>query len=177
MKTVKLILFGLFFCLKLQAQTDTLNICVLNDIDTVEVQSSAELFDCNYLISTEKSHNKCYLKFNDSLFTGRIYYRLPTSQDSYEVFDGKISDGLILQGTILRYSLNGQLTLTGQYNENWKYGIWTTFYTTGEIESVMKFIKYADDPVIEWVYDKKGNLTYHNDEQKEIEERIKNTNH
>jgi len=39
----------------------------------------------------------------------------------------------------------------------------------------MKFIKYADYPVIEWEYDKQGHLTYHNDEQKEIEERIKNT--
>jgi len=122
MKTVKLILFSLFFCLNLQAQTDTLNICVLNGIDTVEVQSVAELFDCNHLISTEKSHNKCNLKINDSLFTGRIYYRLNRTEDSYEVFDGKISNGLIQQGTILRYSLTGQLTLTGQYNENWKYG-------------------------------------------------------
>ena len=175
MKTSLLILLIFTLCLNVKAQDDTLNMCILNRVDTIDVQRVTDIFDCNYLISTEKSHNKCQVKINDSLFTGRICYRLIRTADNFEVFDGEVSNGLIIEGTVLRYSSEGQLIFTGQYNENWKLGIWTTYYVTGEIESVMKFIKYADHPVIEWEYDKDGQVTYYNDEQQEIEERIKTT--
>ncbi|MDZ4751377.1 MAG: hypothetical protein SGI87_07155 [Flavobacteriales bacterium] len=175
MKTSLLILLGFTFCLNVKAQEDTLNVCILNRVDTIDVQRVTDLFDCNYLISTEKSHNKCRIKINDSLFTGRISYHILRIDDSFEIFDGEINNGLIIEGTVLRYSSEGKLILTGQYNENWKSGIWTTYYVTGEIESVMKFIKSADYPVIEWEYNKDGQVTYYNNEQKEMEERIKTT--
>lgn len=130
--------------------------------------------NCNYLISLEKSHNKCEIVINDTLYSGRIYYHIINTDSTAQVFEGIIKDGLIQDGTILEYSKEGRLILSGQYSENWKYGIWTSYYSNGQIEAVMKFIKYADDPVVEWEYDENGQLVYHNNEQKEIEDKIEN---
>lgn len=123
------------------------NMCILNRVDTIDVQSVSDISDCNYMLGTLKSHNKCQLIIDDSLIPGRITYRLPMSNDKIEFFDGEVSNGLIMEGTVLRHR-DGRLILTGQYQENWKSGVWTTYYDGGEIHTVMIFIEHADDPII-----------------------------
>jgi len=174
MKITILIILGVLSDALVWANGDTLNFYVTNNSDTIYVNDFANILVCNYLISIEKSHNKCMITIEDDLYTGKLYYQMSRADSMLQVFDGEIVDGLIKNGTILRYSTTGQLILSGQYYDNWKYGIWTSYYKNGQIESVMKFIVNADYPVVEWNYDESGRLVYHNDEQKEIEKRIKN---
>jgi hypothetical protein len=171
---ITFIILSFFSSLLLGAENDSLSYYVTNNMDTIYVNKRSDITNCNYLVSLEKSHNKCEVVINDTLYSGKIYYHIVNTDSTVQVFDGIIADGLIQDGITLRYSKSGKLILSGQYSNNWKYGIWTSYYSTGEIEAVMKFIKYTDDPVVEWEYDKKGQLVYHNNEQNEIEEKIKN---
>jgi hypothetical protein len=171
MKIAIFIILGLFSTQFVWSSSDTLNYYVLNSVDTNFVENSVEIFKCDYLISTEKSHNKCRILINETFYSGKIYYHLIRTDSCLEVFEGEIKNGLIQNGTILRYSKTSQLILSGQFYDNWKYGIWTTYYIIGKIESVMKYIKYSDYPVVEWEYDQTGHLLYYNNEQKEIEKK------
>jgi len=175
MKTITFIIVGLFYCQFLWAHNDSLSYYVLNNSDTNYVNSLSDITDCNYLISTAKSHNKCPIIINGSRYSGKISYHIYRADSTLEVFDGDKMEGYIQIGTVLRYSISGQLCLSGQYSDNWKYGIWTTYYKSGKVESIMKFIKLTDEPVIEWEYDEFGLLEYYNNEQKEIEKIIENT--
>jgi hypothetical protein len=174
MKTTLIILLGLLSGGLARASIDSLTYCVVNDSDTIYLNELSDILDCDYLKSTERSHDKCLITINGSPYTGNLDYRLNRGDSTIEYFNGEIIQGLIKDGTILRYSQTGQLMLTGQYFDHWKLGIWTSYYPSGRIESVLKFIPEADYPVIEWEYDESGLLVYHNDELKEIEERIKN---
>ena len=90
-------------------------------------------------------------------------------------FDGYTVLGLIESGVIIKYHANGKIMMTGQYSDNWKIGIWTTYYENGKIESLNIFIKGADEPVIEKEFDINGEIIYSKNEKKEIEEIIENT--
>jgi hypothetical protein len=175
MKTITFIILGLITSQLLNADNGTLNYYVLNNVDTTYVNNLSEITNCNFLISCEKSHNKCLIIINDKPYSGKIHYHISRVDSTLQVFDGNITNGLIQNGTVLRYSKSGQLILSGQYFNNWKYGMWTSYYNTGQVETIMKFIEYADYPIVEWEYDKTGRLVYHNNEQKEIEEIIKKT--
>jgi hypothetical protein len=137
--------------------------------------SLADIHQCDYLISTDRGHNKCRITINKTPYSGNLVYLATRLDSTIEAFEGNVLNGLIQYGTILRYSRSGQLVLTGQYVDNWKYGLWTTYFESGEIESVMKFIRQADYPVVEWEYDPAGRLVYFNDEQSEVERRIRNS--
>ena len=174
MKTISLIILIVLSHSLLAKNIDSLNFYILNGVDTTYVKSWTQINQCNYLLSTEKSHNKCRIFINNKPYSGKITYQYENKDSTLVVFDGEFNHGFIETGTILRYSKLRQLILSGQYEDNWKFGIWTTYFDTGEIESVAKFIKGADEPVIEWEYDKSGRQGYYNNEQQEVEERIRN---
>ena len=169
---LSVVIFLFPFLCSSQTSTDRMSFYVLNS-DTTYITNSDEIIHCNFMISNEKSHNKCSIQINDQLFTGRIQYQIANDDSSYLTFDGEVENGLILNGTIIKFNSLGNVKMTGQYCNNWKIGFWTTYHLNGNIESIGKHIKGSDYPVIEREYDENGILTYYNDEQIEIEKRIK----
>lgn len=146
---------------------------VLNGTDTIYVSGPEEILNCNHILVTEKSHNLCQIMVGGSPYSGKIHYEICRLDTTLEVFDGNVVDGFIHDGTMMEYSKTSQLIKSGQFLDNWKYGIWTTYYDNGQIQSVMKFIKFADWPVLEWDFSKEGRLIYQSNEQIQIEGRIR----
>lgn len=175
MKALSAVILVFASCQLSSASTDSLSYYVLYGTDTNYVSDWSAIHQCDHLISIDRSHNKCKLVVDQSPYSGKLTYRATGLDSTVQVFEGEFLNGLIQYGTVLRYSLSGQLILTGQYVDNWKYGVWTTYFDSGEIEAVMKFILQADHPVVEWEYDRAGRLVYFNDEQVEVEQRIRNT--
>ncbi len=102
MKHTIIIIFGLLSGVLVRASNDSLDFYVINHSDTIYIHELATIFYCDYLISTDRSHDKCLITIDGNLYTGDIYYRLKMGDSTIELFDGEIVDGLIKNGTLLR---------------------------------------------------------------------------
>ena len=131
----------------------------------------AGVFQCDYLVAVEKSHTICQFFAFGKTFTGHVQYRVVEPDKDISSFSGVLKDGFISKGTLVKYFQDGQVQQTGQFQESWKVGMWTTYYTSGQIQFLWKYIKGADYPVVEWEYSSTGDLIYFNDEEATIRNR------
>jgi len=154
---------------KVKIDSTFVNYYILNDRDTFYFPNNSSVIQCDYLQSIDRDHNKCTININQKLGNGRIEIVQYHSFDkSTATFCGQISNGLFLTGTYMIKSPNGIPLLIGQYNNNWKYGYWTSYYSNGRIQTIYKYIEGADDPVKTWEFNKTGKLLDFTDVETEI---------
>jgi antitoxin component YwqK of YwqJK toxin-antitoxin module len=172
--------------------TSKLSYHIFNQVDTIffriedqglkikdgKFSSKNRFFDCLSIPSTiEKKHNYCKVLKDSIPFSGYLKKRLVNKSDStILVFSGNIKEGLISNGSFLKFYYNGKINETGQYQNNWKTGIWTAYDINGQIQSLEKYIEGNDYPVIEFEYDQNNNLEYFNDEEAIMKKRIEQFN-
>jgi antitoxin component YwqK of YwqJK toxin-antitoxin module len=128
---------------------------VTNHIDCYDVPTSIE-----------KGHNWCQILKDSIPFSGYVKQRIVKKDSTVKVFSGILSEGYIMNGSYIEFYYNGKIKQTGQYENNWKVGIWTSYYENGQIEWLGKYIEKNDYPVVEFEYKNNGELEYFNDEEK-----------
>lgn len=67
-----------------------------NNSDTIWFSNQESVITCNYMISTEKSHNKCQFKSFGELMNG--FYTIYVNSTQYK---GTFKEGLFENGTVL----------------------------------------------------------------------------
>ncbi len=122
-------------------------------------------FNCLELTTLERDHNYCIILKDSIPYTGKFKSRIIRKNYTLEIFSGVLKNGLIENGSFTRFHPNGRIMATGQYYNNWKFGIWTTYYENGKMEGLYKYIEEVDYPIVEFEYKKNGELEYFNDEE------------
>jgi|GEM_PF-2922179 len=125
-----------------------------------------EYVDCIDIPATiEKGHNWCRVLKDTVPFSGYLKKRLIKEDSTVLVFSGTLKNGYIEKGSFIKFYHNGTVKQTGQYENNWKVGIWTSYYQNGKIEWIGKYIEEYDYPVVEFEYDENDRLDNFSDEE------------
>lgn len=160
-------------------KTDTVEFSLIKDtiiiIDGIKIRS--KINNGNYECESgcallEKEHDYCQVLKNGQPFTGEFSRRLVSEDSTVEVFKGNLVQGYIQDGSFVKFFSNGKIQMTGQFMNNWKIGIWNTFYDNGNIKGVFKYIVGTDYPVVEFGYTKSGELEGFRDEESKISKLI-----
>jgi hypothetical protein len=131
-----------------------------------KVLNGSKHLDCiDKPTSIEKGHNWCQVLKDSIPFSGYLKRRIVKEDSTVSVFSGILSDGYIKNGSYIEFYYDGKVKQTGQYEKNWKIGIWTHYHQNGLIEWIGKYIDGADYPVVEFEYDEDGKLEYFNNEE------------
>jgi hypothetical protein len=142
-----------------------------------KILSESKHVDCiDIPTSIEKGHNWCQILKDSIPFSGYLKKRIVKEDSTVMVFSGILSDGYIKNGSYIEFYYNGKVKQSGQYENNWKVGIWTSYHQNGQIEWIGKYIEENDYPVVEFEYDKNGELEYFNDEESFMKQLIDKEN-
>jgi len=138
-----------------------------------QLRRSNNFFDCiDGTTIIEKGHNYCQILKGGVPFSGYIKIRRVKRDSAISVFSGTLKNGYIEDGSFIEFYHNGNIRQTGQYQNNWKIGIWTSFYPTGGIEFLEKYIEGTDSSMVWFDYDDSGKLVDYSDEESIMKKRI-----
>lgn len=155
-----------------------INYYVLNNRDTFYFPGNSTVIQCNYLQNVDKDHNKCRIYIDQKPGNGYIeIVRYNKLEEEITTYQGTLVDGFFLSGIYTIKTIEEFPVITGQYVNNWKYGLWTNYYSSGQVSSIEKYIEGASYPVKMWEYNKAGELSGYGDEEMEIRDLMEKDNH
>ena len=152
---------------KIKLDSSYMNFYIRDLTDTIWFTAYSEVIQCNYMVKLDKSHNNCTFYSNKKPMSG-FFTICIVNKEWKEIYKGTMKNGHYENGAISRSYTDGTIQMTGQYQENWKIGFWTTYHKNGRIDAIMKFMEGADYPVVEIEYDESGGIIYSNDEENTI---------
>ena len=152
---------------KIKLDSSYMNFYIRALTDTSWFTAYSEVIQCNYMAKLDKSHNNCTFYSNKKAMNG-FFTICIVNKEWKEIYKGTMKNGHYENGAISRSYTDGTIQMTGQYQDNWKIGFWTTYHKNGRIDAIMKFMEEADYPVAEVEYDENGEIIYSNDEENAI---------
>jgi len=152
---------------KIKLDSSYMNYYIRTLTDTSWFTAYSEVIQCNYMVKLDKSHNNCTFYSNKKAMNG-FFTICIVNKEWKEIYKGTMKNGHYESGAISRSYTDGTIQMTGQYQDNWKIGFWTTYHKNGRIDAIMKFMEGADYPVVEIEYDENGEIIYSNDEENAI---------
>lgn len=152
---------------KIKLDSSYMNFYIRGLTDTSWFTAYSEVIQCNYMVKLDKSHNNCTFYSNKKAMNG-FFTICIVNKEWKEIYKGTMKNGHYENGAISRFYTDGTIQMTGQYQDNWKIGFWTTYHKNGRIDALMKFMEGADYPVVEIEYDENGEIIYSNDEENAI---------
>lgn len=152
---------------KIKLDSSYMNFYIRELTDTIWFTAYSEVIQCNYMVKLDKSHNNCTFYSNKKEMNG-FFTICIVNKEWKEIYKGTMKNGHYENGAVFRSYTDGTIQMTGQYQENWKIGFWTTYHKNGKIDAIMKFIEGADYTVVEIEYDESGGIIYSNDEENTI---------
>lgn len=144
-----------------------MNFYIREMTDTSWFTAYSEVIQCNYMVKLDKSHNNCTFYSNKKAMNG-FFTICIVNKEWKEIYKGTMKNGHYENGAISRSYTDGTIQMTGQYQDNWKIGYWTTYHKNGRLDAIMKYMEGADYPVVEIEYDENGEIIYSNDEENAI---------
>ena len=147
---------------KIKLDSSYMNFYIRDLTDTIWFTAYSEVIQCNYMVKLDKSHNNCTFYSNKKAMSG-FFTICIENKEWKEIYKGTMKNGHYENGAISRFYTDGTIQMTGQYQDNWKIGFWTTYHKNGRIDAIMKFMEEADYPVVEIEYDENGEIIYSND--------------
>ena len=152
---------------KIKVDSSYINYYIIDFKDTIWFTEYSEVVKCDFTAKLDKSHNNCTFYSNKKEMNG--FFTICTiNNDITQIYKGTMKNGNYENGTVSRYFENGIIQMIGQYQDNWKIGFWTTYHNNGRLDSIMKFIEGANDPVVEIEYDENGKIINSIDEEDDI---------
>ena len=152
---------------KIKLDSSYMNFYIRELTDTSWFTAYSDVIQCNYMVKLNKSHNNCTFYSNKKAMNG-FFTICIVNKEWKEIYKGTMKNGHYENGAISRSYADGTIQMTGQYQDNWKIGFWTTYHKNGRMDALMKFMEGADYPVIEIEYDENGKIIYSNDEENAI---------
>ena len=152
---------------KIKLDSSYMNFYIRALTDTSWFTAYSEVIQCNYMAKLDKSHNNCTFYSNKKAMNG-FFTICIVNKEWKEVYKGTMKNGHYENGAISRSYTDGTIQMTGQYQDNWKIGYWTTYHKNGRLDAIMKYMEGADYPVVEIEYDENGEIIYSNDEENAI---------
>ena len=152
---------------KIKLDSSYMNFYIRALTDTSWFTAYSDVIQCNFMVKLDKSHNNCTFYSNKKAMNG-FFTICIVNKEWKEIYKGTMKNGHYENGAISRSYMDGTIQMTGQYQDNWKIGFWTTYHKNGRMDALMKFMEGADYPVIEIEYDENGKIIYSNDEENAI---------
>lgn len=152
---------------KIKRDSSYMNFYIRELTDTSWFTAYSEVIQCNYMVKLDKSHNNCTFYSNKKAMNG-FFTICIVNKEWKEIYKGTMKNGHYENGAISRSYTDGTIQMTGQYQDNWKIGYWTTYHKNGRLDAIMKYMEGDDYPVIEIEYDENGEIIYSNDEENAI---------
>jgi antitoxin component YwqK of YwqJK toxin-antitoxin module len=146
---------------------------VLNFTDTVYVKNFKVISKCiDGIVHISNPAKYCQLLSFGQPITG--YY----SENGYYTdstkfwYSGTLQNGHYHNGEYVRFYSTNKPSVSGQYVNGWKSGLWIIYSEDGKVTSINRFIEGCEYPVTEWDFNENGGLENYYDEFPEMIKRL-----